>query len=359
MSQYVFKPKENINPLVSSNGKVWEVYPKDFSILTGITCFMLELYDESMRLPHWHPNANELGYLLSGKLEIYMWKYTGTASVYTISPGMCWFIPMGTLHSLNNISDKTVVSVIGFNNANAQNIDLPVAFNGIPLPVRSVFTSPHSDLRNWKGTINNPFLGDLPLAYKGDKNRDLASPYRIDLNKVAPLYNGNLGSVVWAIKDNWNILTDAGISIMRIRLKPCTARDPIWYPDVVTLYVVTNGSAEFHIILPDVEPQVIKANEFSYVFVPIGTLHTFINTSSTKELEVIAFFDGENPQPEISLLLSTEFFPKEISNYALTRYANSSRPEDVEPLNNLVPINQTPYIIQLPQAQSVFTNCMF
>ena len=84
MDQYVLNLKEKIKPHTTKNGNFWEVYPKDFPALTNITCFVLELFDESMRLPHWHPNANELGYLISGKLEIYMWKYTGASTIFTV-----------------------------------------------------------------------------------------------------------------------------------------------------------------------------------------------------------------------------------------------------------------------------------
>lgn len=124
MNHYFFNPKDN-QYVITKNGVVWEVYPKNFPLIKGVTCFIIEIYDASMRLPHRHPNANELGYLISGKLEIYMRKYTGNASIFTVSPGMCWFIPIGTLHSLNNIGDTTAVMAIGFNNINAQNIDLP------------------------------------------------------------------------------------------------------------------------------------------------------------------------------------------------------------------------------------------
>lgn len=95
---------------------------------------------------------------------------------------------------------------------------LPVAYNGIPDIIRAALTmplpgekirSPHSVLRDWTGTINNPFFGVLPLKYKGDQNRNLESPFRINLNQISPLYDHKLGSVVWAIKDNWSILMDA------------------------------------------------------------------------------------------------------------------------------------------------------
>lgn len=347
MVKYTINPVAEVPKHVTPNGNFWEVYPRDFPVLKNTTCFILELFDASMRLPHWHPNANELGYLVSGKIEIYMWKYTGAASIYTVSAGQCWFIPMGALHSLNNIGDKSAVMAIGFDNANAQNVDLPVAFNGIPAPIRTAYTSPHAALRDWRGPTVDPFLGDLPEKFRADSDRDLDSPYRIDLGKISPLYDHDkMGNITWAITDNWNILESGNISILRAKLKPNTARDPIWYPDVNTLYVVTNGQARFTIIIANQEPITFEAGEFTYIYVPIGVLHTFVNESKTHDFEAVAFFDKANPQPEVSLALATNFFPAELRDYALTHYFGVEK-SGINLLTDLKSYSATPYIIDL------------
>jgi oxalate decarboxylase/phosphoglucose isomerase-like protein (cupin superfamily) len=55
-----------------------------------------------MRLPHWHPNASELSYVKIGKVRNYIWLSPGETAVFTVSEGMCWFIPQGALHSLES-----------------------------------------------------------------------------------------------------------------------------------------------------------------------------------------------------------------------------------------------------------------
>ncbi len=345
---YHFQTKDNAKRLTVGNlGDGWIVDQGNFSVLNGVTCYTLEVWDESMRLPHWHPNASELGYVRKGIIEIILWRSPGETSVFTVGEGMCWFIPQGALHSLNNISEEKAELLVGFSSSTPQNVDLPVAFNGIPAPIRNAYTSPHADLKNWSGPISSPYFGDY-TPNKSLKDMVTGSPYRFDFAQATPLFaNAQMGSVIWGIKDNWNILED--ISVLRAHLKPSVARDPIWYPDVNTLYVVSEGSGQFHIVLDGIQPQAIDVKPGDYFFVPVGTLHTFINTTN-EDFEVIAFFTKANPLPEVSLSVSTAFFPNNVKSRALTGYAGVDKKGD--PLQFLKYTTVSPYLLPLETTQS-------
>lgn len=326
---------------VKETGTAWVVDKGNFPVLEGITCFTLELWDESMRIPHWHPNASELGYVVSGEVQIIIWRSPGETAVFNLSEGMCWFIPQGSLHSLNNIGEQKAELLVAFSSAQPQDIDLPVAFNGVPVAVRNAYTSPHADLKNWVGPTTNPLVGKFTPT-KGLDEQFTGSPYKFDLATVPPLFNDKtMGSVVWGIKDNWNILKD--LSVLRAHLKPGIARDAIWYPDAGTLYVVSKGKGQFHIIMANSTPKPINVKKFDYIFVPQGTLHTFINTTQ-EDFEVVAFFNNDNPLPEVSLSVSTGFFPKPIIKQALTEYGNIKT--DGDPLKDLQPLQVSPYLLK-------------
>ncbi|MBA3661954.1 MAG: cupin domain-containing protein [Gammaproteobacteria bacterium] len=332
-----------ISPTITNNvGKAFIVDKNNFAALAGVTCYALEVWDASMRLPHWHPNASELGYVVSGTIEVIIWRSPGESAVFTLSAGMCWFIPQAALHSLNNVGDKPAQLFVGFSSDTPQDIDLPVAFNGIPAPLRDAYTSPHTELLNWQGTTSNPLVGKFPPLPEL-RHVLTASPYGFDLAKVTPLFDEKLiGSVVWGIQSNWAILEN--ISILRAKLKPNVARDAIWYPDVGTLYVVAQGTGTFHLIMAGSEPTPIAVKMFDYFYVPAGFLHTFINTSNT-DFEVIAFFTKANPQPEVSLSVATSFFPDMIRQAAMMQYGNLQNTGD--PLKHLNFKTKSPYLIPL------------
>lgn len=323
-------------------GEAYVVDEDNFAALDNITCYTLEVWEECMRVPHWHPNATELGYVIDGEIEVIIWRSPGESAMFTLKSGMCWFIPMASLHSLNNVGNSKAKLLVGFASGKPGDIDLPVAYNGIPVPIRDTLTAPHEALKQWSGVINNPLLGKCPVVNAIHKVIT-GSPYGFDLNKVTPLFtNPKLGSVVWGVKSNWAILEN--ISILRAHLKPNTARDPIWYPDAGTLYVVSEGSGLFQIIIAGQEPKPIKVEQYDYVFVPIGVLHTFINNTA-KDFNLTAFFTKANPQPEVSLSVATAFFPDIVRKFAMTEYGTEHK--DGDPLQHLNYSTVSPYLLPI------------
>lgn len=132
--------------------------------------------------------------------------------------------------------------------------------------------------------------------------------------------------------------------MLRAHLKPNVSRDLIWYPDVGTLYVVSQGQGQFHLIMPNIKPQSIQVKRLDYVFVPTGILHTFIN-NSTEDFEVLAFFTKENPLVEVSLSVATSFFPNSIRKDVMTEYGGIQKKGD--PLKDLKFTAVSPYLIPL------------
>jgi oxalate decarboxylase/phosphoglucose isomerase-like protein (cupin superfamily) len=341
MSNYHLSTTKDIKVTKTANvGAAYIVDHDNFPALEDITCYTLEVWEECMRVPHWHPNASELGYVVSGSIEVIIWRSPGETAMFTLTAGMCWFIPVASLHSLNNIGAENAKLLVGFSSGKPGDIDLPVAYNGIPSPLRDAYTSPHTELRAWKGTIKNPLVGKCPVI-DAIHNVITGSPYGFDLKKVTPLFKDNaLGSVVWGVKSNWGILED--ISVLHAHLKPNVARDAIWYPDAGTLYVVSSGTAEFNIIIANQKPSVFQVNLFDYIYVPQGVLHTFINNSD-KDFNITAFFTKADPQPEVSLSVATAFFPNMVRKAAMTQYGTETKAGD--PLQHLLYNEVNPYLV--------------
>lgn len=313
----------------------------NFPALDGVTCYQVEIWEECMRLPHWHPNASELGYVASGAVEVIIWRSPGETAVFTVKEGMCYFIPQAALHSLNNVGEGHAKLIIGFSQDIPQDIDLPVAFNGLALPIRDAYTSPHTELHQWTGTIANPLCGLLP---KEDVPRRCSgSPYLFDFASVTPLFSEpSLGTVAWGVKNNWSIID--GMSVLRAQLKQGVARDPIWYPDAGTLYIISKGKGEFQIIIKDHEPLPIQVSYLDYIFIPCGVLHTFVNKDK-EPFEAIAFFSKADPLPEVSLSVATAFFPNRIRRETLTSYASVKKSGD--PLKNMNFPLHLPYLFRV------------
>lgn len=111
---YLLKTDKSVTPVIIDKMGVARLVDKDsFPALNGVTCYCLEIWEECMRLPHWHPNASELGYVISGSIEVIIWRSPGETAVFTLTAGMCWFIPQSALHSLNNIGREPAKLFVG------------------------------------------------------------------------------------------------------------------------------------------------------------------------------------------------------------------------------------------------------
>src|SRR5215210_6975719 len=77
----------------------------ELPILERISMARLTLEAGGFREPHWHANANELGYCAGGELLVGIFGDGNRHSVFTVTTGQMFFVPSGALHALENVGD--------------------------------------------------------------------------------------------------------------------------------------------------------------------------------------------------------------------------------------------------------------
>jgi oxalate decarboxylase len=324
------------------SGVVQVVTGTSFPVLNnqGVTSFVLEIFDQSMRIMHWHSQA-EVGYVERGEINVVLWLSPTESSVFRVPRGTLYLIPAGALHALEQVGNTHAHLLIGFASSSPTDFDLPVAYNALPPSLRTAYTgSQHSSLSHYASVPFDPLTGFLPPQ---QNTLDKKSPYFFNLQKNPPLFeNKTLGKVTWAIADNWTALQDTGISFVQTILQPNVVRDAIWWPNASVLYVVSRGQASFRLVFPGWEATDMLVKEHDMIFVPVGTMHTILNRGST-ELNVIGFFNTSSPLPEVSLGAATNFFPKSVGNASLSSWGNS-RTLHSFPLRDLKNFQKSPYM---------------
>ena len=80
---------------------------------------------------HWHPNADEWQYVISGKMRVTMFGAKGRYREEVIEPGWVGYIPQGMGHSIENIGGEEGRILLGLNSGNFQAINLS---EGSPQP---------------------------------------------------------------------------------------------------------------------------------------------------------------------------------------------------------------------------------
>lgn len=84
--------------------------------LEGIAVYSLLLGKNGVREPHWHPNAAELNYLISGRARITLLSPGGHVETFDMEPGDISFMPRGYFHQIENTGHEDVRFAIFFNN---------------------------------------------------------------------------------------------------------------------------------------------------------------------------------------------------------------------------------------------------
>ena len=100
--------------------------------MTGV---VLEMDAGALRELHWHPNAVEWQYVLSGEFNVTMFGSKGRWREEQIRQGDVAYIPQGFGHSIENIGGEKARILIVFNNGHYQTIDLSQWIAGNPTDV--------------------------------------------------------------------------------------------------------------------------------------------------------------------------------------------------------------------------------
>ncbi|WP_223860812.1 cupin domain-containing protein [Spirosoma validum] len=85
---------------------------------------IIELQPGALREMHWHPNADEWQYYLSGTAEMTVFLAEATAVTESFNAGDVGYVPMGAGHYIKNTGTDVCRILIGFNNGHYEAIDL-------------------------------------------------------------------------------------------------------------------------------------------------------------------------------------------------------------------------------------------
>ncbi|HEY7154456.1 MAG TPA: cupin domain-containing protein [Gemmataceae bacterium] len=108
-----------------SGGREWRVGQDRFPISQTVTGVILDLDPGGLRELHWHPNADEWQYVVSGRAHVTLFGSHGRFREETLNKGDVGYVPTGYGHSIENDSkDEPARLLIAFNTGHYQAIDL-------------------------------------------------------------------------------------------------------------------------------------------------------------------------------------------------------------------------------------------
>ena len=100
----VFRMMEQ-TPTTSPGGNVRIADTRNFPISTDVSAAHVEVAPGHMREIHWHPNADELQYYISGKARMSVFAAEGKARTFNFQAGDVGYVPMSMSHFIENTGD--------------------------------------------------------------------------------------------------------------------------------------------------------------------------------------------------------------------------------------------------------------
>lgn len=100
------------------------VSSKEFPIQTTLTALRMDIEPGAIREMHWHPNADEWQYVMSGKGNLSIFGSHGRVKTMSYKKGMVSFIKQGYGHYIENTGTETLKLIVLFNSPVYQELSL-------------------------------------------------------------------------------------------------------------------------------------------------------------------------------------------------------------------------------------------
>lgn len=96
---------------------------KSFDVTT-MAMLMIKLEPGGMREIHWHPDADEIQYYLSGQARMTVFNAVSNARTFNYGPGDVGYVPKNLAHYIENIGDEPVYVLNVFNKGDYRDVSL-------------------------------------------------------------------------------------------------------------------------------------------------------------------------------------------------------------------------------------------
>jgi len=134
---YLFDLAKSKPTVTKPEGTVQGAYEKVFPIVKdqNAAMFLGVLKQKGIPEPHWHPNAWEFDYCISGRARMSVVAPNNEWKIFDVKPGQVVFVPMGYFYYFENVGDDDLRFLVVFNYSKAESDDdigISVSLGGVP-----------------------------------------------------------------------------------------------------------------------------------------------------------------------------------------------------------------------------------
>jgi len=293
MSKHLFHLLSTKPQAIKKGGTRLKVTSSNFKILEGMALYRLVLEKNGVREPHWHPNADEMGYCLAGSSMVTLVANGGIRETFCVSQGEMFYIPSGFFHHIENIGATECEFLIAFSHHDPLDFGVSAAMGCMSDAVLgNTWGLKASHFAKLKRSAKNTLIGVNKAGIHVPENAFFPSPYKFDLEGSNFHLDKEEGNVKVARKNVWPILKT--LSMYSLKLTDQGMREPHWHPLTAELGYVQEGQARMTVLGPNGDVDTYKLKKGDLYFIPKAYPHHIENIGKN-EFHVFIFFDQTTP----------------------------------------------------------------
>lgn len=283
----------------------------EFPASIGIAGVSMRLAPGSMRELHWHANAAEWGYVVSGNCRTTLLNPNGSSENDTFGPGDVWYFPRGWGHSIQSVGTEECHFILIFDNGNFSedhtfsvtdwlaHTPAAVVSQNLGLNAEAIARLPKGEAYFAAGPIPNDSSFDSEFR----PEPALVSTHRYPLGAQQPRRVPGGGTQVYVTQTEFPISQSMSGSVLEIQ--PGAMRELHWHPSADEWQYYLQGTAEMGVFLAEgqVVTEQFEAGDAGYA--PMGSGHYIRNTGDVVLKVLIGFNNGHYESNDLSAWLGT------------------------------------------------------
>jgi oxalate decarboxylase len=293
----------------SELGSLTRLTADTFPLLDRLSIKRLVLEPGSIREPHWHANANELTYCVSGSLLVTIFDNADELSTFTIAPGQLFHADSGSLHHVENVGDTSAELIAVFSHERSEDFSLRSSFGAMtPAVLGNTFDLLAQDAAALPSDTGAPLLVRRDGEPNVPSNASLPNQHKFDVEAQSAPINGSTGSARLARAQFWPALKN--LSMYSLRVDESGMREPHWHPGTAEMGYVLSGNARMSVLDPDGSVDTYLLEPGDVYFIPRAYPH-HIEVVGGGEIHFLVFFDQPTPG-DIGFRASASAFSREV-----------------------------------------------
>ena len=290
-------------------GSITRLTADSFPLLKRMSIKRLVLEAGSIREPHWHANANELTYCISGTVLVTVFDTADEFSTFTIEAGQMFHVDTGALHYIENVGETASELIVVFSNERPEDFSLRGAFGAMTEAVLgNTYDLPASAFAGFSHDTGSPLIVRRDGAPDVPSTAGWANRHKFDVEAQSAPVNGATGSARLARSQFWPTLKN--LSMYSLRIEEDGMREPHWHPDTAEMGYVHKGNARMSILDPDGTVDTYLLEPGDVYFVPRAYPHQ-IEVIGDDEIHFLIFFDQPTPA-DIGFRASASAFSRSV-----------------------------------------------